>query len=162
LARRLNCYHLRSDIIRKELMAMPVGAHAFQGVDRGIYSSNTSARTYEEMHRMAGNYLQGGRSVILDATFSLESGRREARRIADRHGARFLMIDCACPVKIALRRIQHRTHEFSFSDATPEVYFHIRETFQAPRKTKQLVTVDTTDPASVSLRRVENAIKRLS
>ena len=51
LARKLDCYHLRSDILRKELTEVPVGEHRFEGMNKGIYTSNISARTYDEMLR---------------------------------------------------------------------------------------------------------------
>jgi hypothetical protein len=161
LTRKLNCYHLRSDIIRKELTDVPVGEHKFGGVGRGIYASTISARTYAEMHARAAIYLAAGRSVILDATFSFDSGREKARKLAEKHDARFLMINCVCPVKKALQRISQRAHGFSFSDATPEVYFHIRKTFQPARRSKHLVTADTTNPVARSLKQIETALFRL-
>jgi hypothetical protein len=161
LARRINCYHLRSDIIRKELMAVPVGEHAYQGMGKGIYTSNISARTYEEMMSRARVYLSAGRSVILDATFSYAEGRQNARALADALGGRFLIVNCVCPVRVALKRIARRTQEFSFSDATPEVYFHIRATFQPVRRSKHLVTAKTSDPVPKSLTRIETALLRL-
>ena len=131
VAKHLNSYHLRSDIIRKELMSVPVGEHRFEGTDKGIYTSNISARTYEEMLTRGEKYLSQGCSVILDATFSFASSRRECAALAEKLGARFLIVNCTCPVKVAIARISRRKGEFSFSDATPEVYYHIRKNFDA-------------------------------
>lgn len=161
LAGRLNCHHIRSDIVRKELMALPVGQHAFQGIGSGIYTANISARTYREMERRAGRQLKAGRTVILDATFALASGRQQARRLAQKHRSGFLMINCVCPVKTALRRIARRKREFSFSDATPEVYFHIRRSFQPITRSREVVTVNTTQSIPRILRRVQSAVQRL-
>ncbi len=161
VAKHLNTYHLRSDILRKELMSVPVGEHRFEGTGRGIYTSNISARTYEEMLDRGRKYLKRDSSVILDATFSFASSRVECRRLAEESGARFLIVNCTCPVKVAIARISRRKREFSFSDATPEVYYHIRKNFDAFERDRHLVTVNTARPVAESLRRIEAALLRL-
>jgi len=161
VAKHLNSYHLRSDIIRKELMSVPVGEHRFEGTGKGIYTSNISGRTYEEMLARGGKYLRQGRSVILDATFSFASSRRECAALAERMDARFLMVNCTCPVQVAIARINKRRGEFSFSDATPEVYYHIRKNFDSFERSRHLVTVNTAKPIAESLHRIETALLRL-
>lgn len=161
LARKLDCYHLRSDILRKELTEVPVGEHRFEGMNKGIYTSNISARTYDEMLRRARYYLSAGRTVILDATFSMADGRRRAEALARACNARFLMVDCVCPVKTALSRINRRKHEFSFSDATPEVYQRIRRNFDPVRKSRHAIRADTSQPVTGLLRKIEAALLRL-
>jgi aminoglycoside phosphotransferase family enzyme/predicted kinase len=161
IASHLNTYHLRSDILRKELVSVPVGEHRFEDTGQGIYASGISARTYQEMLDRGRKYLNRGSSVILDATFSLAGSRAECRRLAEESGARFLIVNCTCPVKVAIARINRRRDEFSFSDATPEVYYHIRKNFDAFRRDRHVVTVDTAGPVAESLRRVEAALLRL-
>jgi hypothetical protein len=161
VAKHLNSYHLRSDILRKELMSVPVGEHRFEGTGRGIYTSNISARTYQEMLDRGRKYLKRGSSVILDATFSFASSRAECRRLAEESGARFLIVNCTCPVKVAIARINRRKGEFSFSDATPEVYYHIRKNFDAFERDRHLVTVNTAKSVAESLRRIEAVLLRL-
>jgi hypothetical protein len=161
VAKHFNTYHLRSDILRKELMSVPVGEHRFEGTGKGIYASGVSARTYEEMLTRGGKYPEQGCSVILDATFSFASSRRECAALARKLGARFLVVNCTCPVRVAIARINRRKGEFSFSDATPEVYYHIRQSFDRFERTRHLVTVNTARPVSESLHRIEAALLRL-
>jgi len=161
VAKHLNTYHLRSDILRKELMSVPVGEHRFEGTGKGIYASNISARTYQEMLTRGGKYLRQGCSVILDATFSFASSRRECAALARKLGARFLLVNCTCPVQVAIARINRRKGEFSFSDATPAVYYHIRKNFDPLVRTRHLVTVNTAKPIAESLHRIEAALLRL-
>lgn len=161
VAKYLNTYHLRSDILRKELTSVPVGEHRFEGTDRGIYTSNISARTYQEMLDRGRKYLNRGSSVILDATFSFADSRAQCRRLAEESGARFLIVNCTCPVKVAIARISRRKDEFSFSDATPDVYYHIRKNFDAFERGRHVVTLNTAKPIAESLRRIEAALLHL-
>ena len=160
LAQRLNCFHLRSDIIRKELTEVPVGEHRFTGVNQGIYTSNVSARTYEEMMGRARKYLAAGMTVIVDATFSFARSRDEARTMAAAADAGFLVVECVCPVKVALARINRRKKGFSFSDATEEVYWRIRRNFDPVKKARFAVKADTTKPLRQSLTKIESALLR--
>jgi thymidylate kinase len=62
---------------------------------------------------------------------------------------------------VAIARINERKGEFSFSDATPDVYYHIRRNFDRFERTRHLITVNTTRPVGESLRKIEAALLRL-
>ena len=154
LAQRINAYLLRSDIIRKELMSIPLSQHHYTGYGSGIYSGNISARTYDEMYKRARTYLTQGKSCILDATFSLVKARKAAEKIAQEFKVPFLMVHCFCPDRIVFKRMAKRAKEFDFSDANPEVYKAMKRNFDAVPRSKNIVKVDTAKPLNQFIRRI--------
>jgi predicted kinase len=75
-------------------------------------------------------------------------------------GAAFLIAECCCPVKTALRRINQRLKQFSFSDATEEVYWRIRKNFDPVKKSADALRIDTSKSLSRSLSRIERTLLR--
>ena len=158
LAQRINAAHLRSDIIRKELMAVSIGEHHYTGYGKGIYTSSISALTYDEMYNRARIYLSQGKSCILDATFSLSKARHTAARIAKEYKVRFLMVYCHCPDKVVFKRMAKREHEFDFSDANPEVYQAMKRNFDPLPRVKNVIKVDTSKPLKPAVRKIVAAL----
>ena len=155
LAQKINAYHLRTDIIRKELMHIPLNEHHFTGYGTGIYTSNISGQTYEELYNRTRIYLSFGKTCILDATFSLEKARRAAAKIAEEFKATFLMIDCYSPDKIVFKRMAKRERGFDFSDANPEVYKAMKKNFDPVPRAKNVVKVDTSKPLKPYIKKIE-------
>jgi aminoglycoside phosphotransferase family enzyme/predicted kinase len=160
LAKRINAYHLRSDIIRKELLKIRLSDHHDTGYGKGIYTGNISARTYDEMYNRARIYLAQGKNCILDATFSLVKGRKAAAKIAKEFKTQFLMVYCHCPDKIVFKRMAKRKQEFDFSDANPKVYKAMKKNFDPVPRTKDVIRVDTSKPLQPFLKRIESRIHK--
>jgi len=154
LAEKIDAYLLRSDIIRKELMNVPLSQHHNNGYGSGIYKGNISARTYDEMYKRAQTYLAQGKTCILDATFSLAKARKAAEEIAREFKVPFLMVHCFCPDKIVFKRMAKRAKEFDFSDANPEVYKAMKRNFDSVPRSKNIVKVDTAKPLNQFIRRI--------
>ena len=68
-------------------------------------------RVYEELLHRADVLLTSGESVILDASWSAADHRRLAGRLADRHGAELIQVECRLDVEETRRRIRQRTSE---------------------------------------------------
>jgi uncharacterized protein len=107
--------HIRSDIERKVLF----GVAETERLDAQSYTQEASARVYEAIFRRAGEALEAGYSVILDAVFSTPEERAAAERVAaDRHVPfRGIWLD-ASP-EILKARVSGRRGDAS--DATEEV-----------------------------------------
>lgn len=160
LAQRINAYHLRSDIIRKELMNISLSEHHNTGYGKGIYTGNISARTYDEMYNRARIYLAQGKNCILDATFSLVRGRKAAAKVAKEFKVQFLMVYCHSPDKIVFKRMAKRERKFDFSDANPKVYKAMKKNFDPVPRTKDVIRVDTSKPLKPFLKRIESRIQK--
>lgn len=144
LANRINAHHLRTDFIRKELAGISLEEFKGTGFEKGIYSTQMSKKTYNELFRRAEEYLLKGKTCILDATFQKSNGRNRAVDLAKRLDIEPLFIHCVCPEKIVLKRMEKRSKEISASDATPKIYYKMREVFRPPsRRLPNLIRVDT-------------------
>jgi hypothetical protein len=160
LADRIGGYHLCTDIIRKEITNTPIETHRFEGPGKGIYASEVSQRTYNEMYRRTENFLAQGKTAIIDATFSLEKSRNIARAIAEKHHVPLYIINCTCPEKVVLYRMHKRKSEFSLSDATPEIYYRMKGYFEKIKGNKNYLEVNTArQPINRSLDKITRRFK---
>ncbi len=159
-ARRL-AVHLMSDSIRKQLLGIPVDEHRFDGYGQGIYTAAISQKTYEEMLYRARVFLSGGQSVILDATFLSEETRNRCRELGEKLGVPVLFVWADCPEETVVRRLRRRRTAQSLSDAKITVYRAMRERFKPPASSRDLLRIDTREPVSKTLERIERALLHL-
>ncbi len=117
---------LRTDLIRLEVLK-----------DEDIFdekvASNMDKRkmVYDEMFRQADECLEKSEGVILDATFIIQSLRRQAAAIAAKHDVRFVILQTDCPQEVSIRRILSRTKENYESNAlTEQAYFNNKKKFE--------------------------------
>jgi aminoglycoside phosphotransferase family enzyme/predicted kinase len=108
-----------SDEIRKDLAGLDHRADASAAPGEGIYTSEVTDRTYEEMLSEAAALLGRGESVVLDASWSSRRHRDAAGEFAGECGAELVEIECRVPTETARERVASRTGDPS--DATVEV-----------------------------------------
>ncbi|MEO0075660.1 MAG: AAA family ATPase [candidate division WOR-3 bacterium] len=154
LADAIGAYHFSTDIIRKEITNTPIEKHCFEGYGKGIYTKEISAQTYQTLYERTENYLTQSKAVIIDATFSYQQSRNEAKELAIKNNADFYIINCTCPERLVLQRMKKRQQEFSLSDATPEIYYRIRENFEAVKDIKNYLEIDTSRPIKTNLKKI--------
>ena len=86
---------------------------------------------YDETFRRAGEILEKGDSVILDATFVTQSLRRRAAAIAARRNKTFVILQTRCPQEVAIARILRRTRKDYESNAlTEQAYLNNKKRFE--------------------------------
>jgi aminoglycoside phosphotransferase family enzyme/predicted kinase len=119
VADELGAVLLSSDRLRKELAGLDPAEHASADYRAGIYTTEHTARTYEELTRRAEELLGRGESVVLDASWSATEARESARRVADRTSSTMTALRCAAPASVTELRL--RTRSGSLSDADPAV-----------------------------------------
>lgn len=158
LADRTLAMHLLSDSIRKQLCGIPVSARRFDGYGRGIYAPEISQQTYDELFRRAEVFLRSGRSVVLDATFTGEASRERCRQLAEKMQVRLLFVLVDCPEQTVVSRLRRRATQVGFSDANLEIYRLMKQRFNRPRPTKDLLKLDSRQPVR---RLVEEIVRRL-
>ena len=104
---------LESDALRRRLVGRP------------DYSYPESRRLFAAIHGAIDRLLAEGRSLILDATNLAEREREPLYTIAERHGARLLLVQVVAPPEVAQRRLAGRLRGEDPQDrsqASPEVY----------------------------------------
>jgi aminoglycoside phosphotransferase family enzyme/predicted kinase len=176
LAERTGAFHFLSDSVRKQLLGIPVGERQLADYGKGIYGGDIGRRTYDELLRRSRVYLSAGLSVIADATFLSEDSQERAGDTAARSHVPVLFVFVDCPERVVRSRLRRRAGEYSFSDATLEVYRAMKSRYfppQAPSfklRTRKsclrygvcgFVEVDTSQPLKRSLAKIERALLRI-
>lgn len=116
VADRLDARRLRTDVVRKELVADPT------------YDDAETERTYAAVVDRARDALPSGEDVVLDGTFRERRFRRAAREAAASVGADWTLVRVTCDEEVARRRIAAR--EDDASDADVAVRELLRESFE--------------------------------
>lgn len=115
--------HLNSDEVRKRLAGIPPTARAHSDYSSGLYSEHFNRMTYDELLRETEDSLQGGRGVILDATFKLREDRESVMKLSTRLRMPALFIECVADKEEVVRRLDRREAlDDDVSDATRAVY----------------------------------------
>lgn len=139
LAKRLNIFHLRTDILRKELASIPLDEHRYPGFGEGMYSENMTSHTYRRILELARVLLSNGRGCILDGSFSKREWRVRAGELARKLKVPFYSIYCKCPEAAVFERMATRTRDPS--DATQETYLKMKDRFDPPEPNS--IIIDT-------------------
>ncbi len=127
LSRSLDWSVVGSDPIRKELTGRAHTDRDFADPGGGIYSSDVSAETYDEVFRRVALLLERGESVIIDASFGNPLQRERAREVGRHCGADVTEIECVLDSATAKSRIERRLERGNDpSDARPEILDELR------------------------------------
>jgi hypothetical protein len=120
---------LRSDIIRKQMLGIPLFEHRKKGLEK-IYSPEVTLRVYKKMINQGLRLLKKGNLVILDATFPNEFYRKMIILAAKKEKIPYFFVECRAPEKKILERLKKRRKKREISDATVDVYFKKKNEFE--------------------------------
>ncbi len=113
---------LGSDELRKDLTGHAHAERLSTGLDQGIYRPEITEQTYRALLGQAEVLLDGGESVVLDASWSRQEHREAAAALAQRMGASLVEVECSVSPDTARQRIRARLADsVDASDATPEL-----------------------------------------
>ncbi len=143
LAKRFSAVHISSDLIRKEMMARPT------------YRPEEKARVYEELVARVAELLEGGKSVIADATFYRRSLRSRLVEAAEKAGTKAHFVLCQLSEAEVMDRMSG-SGERGGSDADFSIYLRIKDEFE-PLTAKHAV-VDCGLPLEAQVATVERFI----
>lgn len=110
LAQQSGWVLLRSDVLRKERVGLPVEARAAAAYGSGLYSPERTNQTYDELLRRARTALSLGESVVLDASWSSADRRRTARALARETSSDLVELRCIAPDGVTESRLRERAH----------------------------------------------------
>jgi hypothetical protein len=149
---------IRSDLERKRLAGVaPTGRRVFD-VGKGDYTAASRQRTYQRLLECVGYVLDGGRSVIVDATFLDPVHRDMFRALALQQRCRFLIVSCVSDAATLETRLETRTrNRLDPSEATQAVLDQQLRSLQplTAEEMLQAVNVDTSRPGSADAGLVE-------
>ena len=114
LVEALGGVRIRSDVERKRLLPDADSAT--------LYAADASTATYQRLHQLAEQALEGGSAVVLDATYLQKAQREAAQALAERLSAPLLIIQCEAPLPLIEQWLEERQQQGEDpSDATLEV-----------------------------------------
>jgi predicted kinase len=152
LRERAPIIHIRSDVERKRLHGLHMGARTDVGVDAGIYSCEAGRRTYARLGILASAILAAGYSPMVDATFLRADQRRRFLDLAARLGAPCTILDVTAPEAVLRERVAARQADARDPSeaglAVLEAQIGKREPLAADER-EQTITVDTGDPSGL-------------
>lgn len=108
LIESLGAFRIRADIERKRLFGLDALTRSGSALNAGLYSDEATRATYTRLCDLARPALQGGYSVVLDATFLRRAQRDMARQLAATMGLRFFIIDFDTDEAVLRERVSRR------------------------------------------------------
>ncbi len=104
---------IESDVMRKVLFSAP------------NYSAEENTRLFRALHGLVEELLQKGIPIIFDATNLVEHHRERLYRIADKTGAKLILVSVEAPPELVYQRLQNRhngSEQENKSDADWNIY----------------------------------------
>lgn len=150
---------LRSDSIRKQIAKVPTHSNQKSDFGKGIYKLFFTNKTYQRLFKQANNIIKQGQNVILDASFSKPSQRRQLMRLANKLKANFLFIETRLPDSYLLKRLKQRKNDIS--DAGPDLLNPFKKRYIPPKEipAAKRLTVEPIGHKKSTLKRVLYMIK---
>ncbi len=146
LAERIPVVILESDALRKTLFPHPV------------YTPRESGLLFEAIHVLTGHLLGQGISVVLDATNLSERHRETLYRIADRHGAKLVIVYLEAPPEVIKERLAARGADpNAVSDADWAVYEKMLGSVE--KIGRRHFVINTAEDSSPALEKIIREIK---
>jgi hypothetical protein len=99
---------VRADVERKRAHGLDARAHAAAAPNAGLYGAEVTAATYRCLNEAAAAVLDGGFSVLLDATFLQHCWRAAARALAASRRVRFVILDFDADRAVLRQRVARR------------------------------------------------------
>lgn len=149
LAERLPFLILESDVLRKTLFPSPT------------YSQQESARLFRACHLLIQRLLKRGVPIVLDATNLSERHRERLYNIAERLGARLILVRTEAPPEVVHERLAVRkqgSNPENKSDAGWEVYQKMKPTVEKIRRNH--FVVDTSRDITPVLDKIVREVRR--
>ena len=116
--------YFNSDVIRKELYSdVTKETSSTTPYLEGIYSTEATHKTYDELYSRAKIKLKNNMPIIMDASFSKSKFRKSAQALARSTDAKLVIIECLLADEIVLSRITERIKDLgNISDGRPELF----------------------------------------
>jgi len=141
LVEKLPAVLLESDALRKALFPAP------------SYSAAESASLFRSVHALIERLLAKGISVVLDATNLSERNREYLYNIADKAGARLILVQVSAPPRLVRERLEKRQEAASEkSDADWQVYEKMKASVEKIQRKHYVV--DTSKDISPAVERI--------
>lgn len=160
LAPSLGAVHVRSDIERKRLAGLEGLDRSHSALGGGIYDAPMDAAAYERLAQCARAALEGGFTVIVDATFQRRSDRAQFSVMAEKLGLSVHLILCHAAEATLEKRISERMRRSSeASEADLSVMRAQLTRFEPIDANERLSVIDVSTEATGIAEWIAHALK---
>jgi aminoglycoside phosphotransferase family enzyme/predicted kinase len=129
-----------SDVIRKQIAGLSPETAVHEDFGQGLYSESITTKTYRELERLAEHELNGGHSVIIDASFQNTDERTRFAELAGRRKAGFTILMVSCDDDEQKRRLESRSADGrSVSDGRIELLEQQKKIFNHPTEAEGII-----------------------
>ncbi len=154
LLEQMGGYRIRSDVERKRLHGLSPGESPEQDAafGEGMYSTESTDRTYNRLLEAAGPVVQTGETVFLDATYLRERHRKQALEQAREWGVPAAILYLKAEESTLEQRLRER--EAGASDADPSVLrkqTKVREPLTAAERERTIEVKASSPPSTEAL-----------
>ena len=153
----LEAIRIRSDVERKRRFGMKPEADCHAVIGEGIYTDEVTERTYARLAELAGEIMEAGYSVIVDAAFLKIDQRQRFQRLAAAKQATFIILECTASPETLRQRIVAR--QKNASDADLSVLEHQFRNRQPLSESERLYTLGIDTEAPFDSRLLADQIK---
>lgn len=102
---------IRSDVERKRLFGLEETSRDETGINQGIYSKESSKKTYSHLLELSKTILDAGFSVIVDAAFLKHGQRQPFCAFAEKEDTPFLILKCTSDETTLRQRLVDRQQQ---------------------------------------------------
>ena len=158
---RIAAVRVRSDLERKRRHGLEPHEDSGSGVGTGIYTTAASDETYALLARAAEPALEAGIAVIVDAAFLERRHRAAFAALAERHGARLVVLDFTVDANELRERVVKRARSGADASEAGLAVLERQLAQAAPIQANEpgiLISVDT--GAEVNVAELAEAIVR--
>jgi len=157
LSEKLRIDVCSSDRIRKSLAGLSLEERTPAPEREKLYSAKMSNETYHMLLEEVKKHSKKGKSVILDATFSLRKSRRELVKYLKESGVDYLFIEAQASEVTVKERLKIREgEERVVSDARLEDFAMLQERYEEPDEidVSKIISVPTDSSISETLEKL--------
>jgi aminoglycoside phosphotransferase family enzyme/predicted kinase len=160
LVEKLGAIQIRSDVIRKGLFDFNADEQTGSALAQGIYTADATDLTYRRMEEIAATIIDADFTVIVDATFLLESQRRTLLELEIESMCSKIIIHCEVPAAELRKRIVERENDPS--EANLEVLEQQLRSHQpfseAEKKLARIVTTNSTGISTAQVQQIREIL----
>lgn len=154
MAKILSLGILQSDFVRKKLFHIALDGTSNLLFEEGLYSKASAALIYGKILMLAQQEIKQGRSIILDADFSLRHYRDEALRLARDMDANIIFMECTASIETLKQRHSIRDISNTNSDLRQRQFKQLCSRFESLHELPDelRIRINTDLPPAESLR----------
>jgi aminoglycoside phosphotransferase family enzyme/predicted kinase len=142
LVEALGAIRLRSDVIRKQIYNLGAEADSGSATDQGIYSADSTEKTYQRLQQLTEMITTAHFCVIVDATFLKEARRRPFLQTG--LDCARIIVNCEAPQETLRKRISERIREHKSDPSEANL-----EVLERQIQTRQTITAEEREMAAI-------------